>query len=535
MIKKFINSESSSIASAAFVIAVTTLAAKFLGLLRDSIFAHRFPVGDMDIYYTAFRIPDFFFNIIVLGALSAGFIPIFTKLVSGGKKDEAFRAANNILNILFVILAGFTVLSLILTPQLIDLIAPGFDPEKKRQTIELTRIMFLSPIFLLLSNITGGILQSYKRFLIYSLSPIVYNLGIILGAEVLAGKFGLRGLAWGVPLGAFLQFFIQFPSVKALGFRYRFFIDTKSKEVHEIMRLMVPRILTLIISQMNFLVITIIGSTLAAGSITVFNYANNLQSFPLGIFAISFAVACFPTLSALSEPKEREKFTAVLLTTTRQIMFFIIPLSFFLIVFRAQAVRALFGHGVFGWDETIMTIGALEIFCLSLFAQSLIPLFSRAFWSLHDSKTPFYTSFFCALLNIFLAVELSAYFGIYGLVLSFTLANITNAGLLFLLLRKRNLAAIPDSFYLALGKISLATVISGLVGRAMLYAIEPLLDTRTFNGILTQGAVSGIVAAMTYCVLCSLLKVEEFKSLLDSFQQRVLRINFKTTEIIPEE
>ncbi len=535
MIKKLINSEASSISSAAFILGVTTLAAKFLGLLRDSIFAHRFPVNDLDIYYAAFRIPDFIYNIIVLGALSAGFIPVFAKLIAQNKKEEAFRAANNILNILFIALSCLTVLSLIFTPQIIDVIAPGFDPQKKAQTVELTRIMFLSPIFMLLSSITGGMLQSYRRFLIYSLSPIVYNLGIIIGAEVFAEKSGLVGLAWGVPLGAFLQFIIQFPSVRMLGFKYEFYINTKSQEVRTIIRMMIPRVMTIIISQINLIIITIFASSLAGGSLAIFTLANNLQAFPLGIFAVSFAIAAFPTLSALSDKERREKFTGIFLTTTKQILYFIIPLSIFLIVFRAQTVRVIYGHGYFGWEETILAIGTLEIFCLSLFAQSLVQLFTRTFWALHNSKTPFLTNLIAAIMNIFLMLVLSPKYGLFGLVGAFAAASIIDATMLFIILRKKVLSPIPKDFYITLGKIIFSAAVAGLVGRTMLYAIEPLLDTHTFNGILTQGAIAGIVASVIYLLLSSFFQIEEYKGFKNSLQKKMLGTNIKTTEFISEE
>ncbi|MDD3006802.1 MAG: murein biosynthesis integral membrane protein MurJ [Candidatus Pacebacteria bacterium] len=535
MIKKFINRESASITSAAFIIGIMTLAAKFLGVLKNSILAHNFPANDIDIYLAAFRIPDFIFNIIVLGALSAGFIPVFSKLVSQNKKEEAFKAANNILNILFIVLLGITMISMVLAPWIIDLIVPGFDAEKKQKTVELTRIMFLSPIFMLLSSITGGILQSYKRFLIYSLSPIVYNLGIIFGAMVLAKEYGLAGLAWGVPLGAFLQFIIQFPSVKMLGFRYKMFVNTKSAEVRTIIKIMVPRIFTMIISQVNPFVVTIIASTLAAGSITAFTYANDLQSFPLGIFAISFAVACFPTLSELSGKYHRGKFTEVLLSTTKQILYFIIPLSIFLIVFRAQAVRVIYGHGYFDWTSTVATIDALYIFCISLFAQSLIPLFSRAFWALHDSKTPFYAALFSAIINIILALWLSPKFGLNGLVGAFTLSSILNAAILFILLNKKYLSTVPSNFYIAIGQISFSAIIAGLIGYKTLYAVEPYLDTHTFLGIGIQGALSGTAMLVVYCAWGWIFQIEEFIKFKNAFRKKIFKTKLKTTELIAEE
>ena len=535
MIKKFINRESASITSAAFVIAVATLTSKMLGVFRDSLFANLFPVNDMDVYYAAFRIPDFIYNIVVLGALSAGFIPIFARLTAQDKKEEAFKAANNILNILFVILSCLTVFAIVLTPQLTDLLAPGFDPEKKQLTVELTRIMFLSPIFLLLSSVLSGILQSYKRFVVYSLSTVVYNLGIIVGALVLVPRFGLQGLAWGVVCGAFLQFIVQMPSVKMLGFQYQLFINTKSDEVRTIVKLTIPRICTIVLSQFNFLVITIIASTLAGGSLTYFNYAYNLQSFPLGIFAISFAIASFPTLSAFGAKEHREKFTEVLLSTTKQILYFVIPLSIFLIVFRAQIVRAIYGHGQFGWVETIMTFTALQIFCVSLFAQSLTPLFSRAFWAMHDSKTPFYASLFSAIVNVILAVGLAPKFGLEGLVAAFTISNIFGAVIFYILLNKKYLSPVPANFYIAIAQISFSAIFAGFIGYKTLYAVEPYLDTHTFLGIGIQGLLSGTAMLFFYFAWGWIFKIDEFIKFKNTFRKKVFKTKIKATELIAEE
>ena len=536
MIKKFINRESASITSAAFIIAIATLTSKFLGVLRDSIFAHRFPVSEMDIYYAAFRIPDFAYNIVVLGALSVGFIPIFARLIAEEKRKEAFKAANNILNILFVLLSFLTLFAIVLTPQLIDLITPGFDPEKKQMTVELTRIMFLSPIFLLLSSIMSGILQSYKRFLVYSLSTVVYNLGIIIGAEIFVPGLGFQGLAWGVVFGAFLQFLVQLPSVRMLGFQYSLFIDTKAEEVRTIIKLTVPRLCTIILTQINFLVITIMASTLAAGSLTIFNYANNLQSLPLSIFAVSFAIACFPTLAALGDNEHRDKFTDVLLSTTKQILYLVIPFSIFLIIFRAQIVRVILGHGVyFGWEQTISTIDALEIFCVSLFAQSLIPLFSRAFWAMHDSKTPFYASLFNVLVNICLAVVLAPAYGLNGLVAAYSISNILWALMLFVLLDSRYLSDVSKLFYLSLVQASFSAIIAGVVGYKALYAVEPYLDTHTFAGIFAQGALSGLSMIIVYFSLSWVFRIEEFRKIRKAFSRRLSKTRFKATELIAEE
>ena len=297
-----------SITVAAALVALSSLVSRFLGIVRDRILAGQFGAGTtLDIYYAAFRIPDLIFNILVLGALSAGFIPIFTTLIKDHKSHQsgepqgdnqaAWSLANNVLNILVAGLAGLSLIGIIFAPILTRLITPGFDEAGQSLTTALTRIMFLSPLFLGISGIFGGILQSFKRFVIYSLAPIFYNLGIIIGALYFVELWGINGLAWGVVLGAGLHMAIQIPAIYHLGFRYRWQIRWQEINTRKIWRMMVPRTLSLAISQINLVVITIIASTLSSGSLAVFNFANNLQCFPIGILGISFAIAAFAVLA----------------------------------------------------------------------------------------------------------------------------------------------------------------------------------------------------------------------------------------------
>ncbi|NOQ68273.1 murein biosynthesis integral membrane protein MurJ [Patescibacteria group bacterium] len=536
MIKRLINGKTRSITAAALILAVASLTSKLLGLYRDRILLGNFGLGsDLDIYYAAFRIPDFVFNIVVLGALSAGFIPVFTKLVSQKKKEEAFRTANAVLNLIFTVLLFLCLIGIIFTPNLINFLAIGFDADKKETTVMLTRIMFLSPIFLLLSSVTGGILQSYKRFFIYSLSPIMYNIGIIIGVIYFSRWWGLAGLAWGVALGSFMHFAIQLPIVKRLGFSYRWIIDLKDKGVRKIIKMMIPRTLTLVTVQINLIIITVIASTLAEGSLAVFNIANNLQSFPLGLFAISFAIASFPTLSALSSEENRKEFAKNLTITARQILFFIIPASILLIVLRAQIVRVIYGTGKIGWEETILLFDVLAIFSISLFAQGLIPLFSRAFWALHDAKTPFLTSFASVIINIILAFLLSKQYGIAGLVAAFSISSIINALLLYYLINKKTNFICHGKIYKPLLKISAASIIAGYFCYKTLYLAEPFLNTNTGFGILTQGFIAGSVGLIAYCILSWKLEIEEFMIFKNSIRRKLFKTKIETTEIVSED
>jgi len=534
MIKKLINRKINSITAAALILAIASFASKILGLFRDRILAGNFGLGDeLDIYYASFRVPDLIFNIVVLGAISAGFIPVFAKLISQKKEEEAFKTANAVLNLVMIALLFLCLVGIIFAPGIVSLLTPGFSPENKLLTIKLTRIMFLSPVFLLMSSITGGILQSYQRFFIYSLSPIMYNLGIIVGALYFAPIWGIQGLAWGVVFGSFLHFVVQLPIIRKLGFNYQFILDLKDSGARKIIKMMIPRTLTLMTMQLNLIVITIIASTLSAGSLSAFNIANNLQSFPLGLFAISFAVASFPTLSALSENKK--EFAKNLTTTTNQILFFIIPVSILLVVLRAQIVRTIFGTGEIGWKETTMLLDAVAIFSLSLFAQGVIPLFSRAFWALHDAKTPFLTSLISVIINIFLAFYLSAQYGITGLVGAFSISAIINSLLLYHLINKKTDFICHTRIFKPILKISFASIIAGFLSYKTLYLIEPFLNTGTGIGIFMQGIIAGIVGLAFYCILSWNLEIDEFIIFKDSIQRRLFKTKIETTEIITED
>jgi len=536
MIQKLINGKAKSITAAALVLGTATLASKLLGLLRNRILVGEIGVGnELDIYYAAFRIPDFIFNIVVFGALSAGFIPVFSKLIFKGEKDRAFKTANAALNLVFILLIILCFVSVVFTKDLINFIAPGFDGSKKEATIELTRIMLLSPMFLLLSSVFGGILQSFKRFFVYSLSPIMYNIGIIIGAVYFINWWGLQGLAWGVVLGSFLHFAIQISTARKLGFRYQFTVDAKNTDVGKMARMVVPRLLTIIATQFNLVIITIIASTLTIGSLAIFNLANDLQSFPLGLFAVSFAVASFPTLSALSDKKDREKFIASLSSTAKQILFFVIPISVLLFVLRAQVVRVALGAKKFTWENTILTFDTLGVFVFSLFAQALVPLLARSFWALRDAKTPFITSSISVLINLVLAFSLSKQYGVVGLAASFSISSVINALLLYYLINKKIGFSCHNAIFKPVVKVSFSSVAAGLFAYASLYLIEPFLNTHTFVGIFTQGLFAGTIGIAAYCLISWKFKIEEFMVFKNSIQKRFFKTKIETAEIIKEE
>ena len=523
-----------SIAAAAFIISLAGVASRLLGLVRDRILASTFGAGDiLDAYYAAFRVPDLVYNLLILGALSAAFIPVFTQLISKDKEEEAWDLASGVLNLQIIIMGILVVLLAINAPFVMRAITPGFGEEKMQLTVLLTRIMFLSPLILGISGIFGGVLVSMKKFFIYSLAPIMYNVGIIFGAVFLVRFMGPVGLAWGVVLGALLHMLIQYPAVKLSGFKFRLMParSLRNKDVIRVIHLMVPRMLGVAVNQINFLVITIFASTLAAGSLAVFTFANNIQSTPLGLFGVSFAIAVFPTLSAYYAKEEKEKFAHAFSRTFRQVLFFVIPISILIYVLRAQFVRVVLGAGNFDWEDTILTFTTLGYLTASLFAQALIPLLARSFYAIQNTKTPFYVALFSEAVNIFLVFLLIGKFQILGLAIAFSVSSIVNMVLLLLLLRRNFDNLEEKQIAKAVLKITVAALGAGAAAQFGKIVVGTRGELDTFMAILTQLVVAGGFGAAAFSLLCYYLKVEEFFS----FTQSVTRKLFKAKKHIAED
>ena len=535
MMRNLLNGESKTITGAALLLGAASLASRLLGVLRDRVLAGQFGAGDtLDIYYAAFRIPDLIFNLLILGALSAGFIPVFMQAMqavkeSGGaaervKYHEAWKITNGVINIMGVALILICGLFIIFSKWMIPMITPGFNPAKMALAIKMAQIMMLSPIFLGLSNILGGILQSFKRFFIFSLAPIAYNMGIIVGALFFVRWWGIYGLAFGVVLGALLHMIIQLPTARNLGYHYQWIFDFANESIKKIGKLMIPRALGLAVSQINLVVITIIASTLASGSLAVFNLANNLQYFPIGVIGISFAVAAFPILGELAAAGKKGEMVKNFSHTVRQILFFIVPASVLLLVLRAQIVRVILGSGKFNWEDTILTSDTLAFFVLSLFAQALIPLLARFFYAMQDTKTPFFVGLFSAGVNVAGALFLARPLGVVGLALAFSIANILNFGLLWVFLRIKFGPLDELNILNSVLKISVAAFAMALAVQTMKFVLAPFVDMQTFLGVFGQGFGAGLLGLGVFIGVGVVLGSREMIAVRDAIKYRLFKV-----------
>src|SRR3989338_3368804 len=544
MLSRILNIRFNSIASAAFFLAGAALASRVLGLVRDRILAGMFGAGDeLDIYFAAFRIPDLVYNIVIAGAVSSAFIPVFMA-VHSKNKNEAWNLASNFLNVSMLALVLIASILVVAAPLIVPFLAPGFNAEKTELTVVSTRIMFLSPIFLGLSAIFSGILHSFRRFMAYSLGPIFYNACIIFGAVFFVDYFGVHGLALGVAFGALLHFVIQVPPVFLSGFSLRRTLNLKDDNLRKIFTLLVPRAIGLGAFQINLLVITAIASTLAVGSISVFNLANNLQYIPIGIVGISFATAAFPALSESASSNDRKRFIKQLGSVIRMVFFMVLPLSVIIFILRAHIVRIALGSGEFGWVDTRLTAAALGLFCVGIFAHSLVPVLSRAFYAKQDTKTPVVINIAGMAVNValsflfvFWAFDLvwfsdmvKNFMDLYdvsnvrllGLPFAFSVAGIADFTLLFYVIsRKCENNAFVSSVYYSVFKISLSSIASGVACYGALFLIEPFVDTNTFWGLFMQAAFASVCGAVVYLAGMFFMKSQELYSFLDIAKKRL--------------
>ncbi|MBI2335061.1 murein biosynthesis integral membrane protein MurJ [Candidatus Daviesbacteria bacterium] len=532
-------SRQTSILSAASIIMVTMMLSKVLGLVRDRLLAHVFSPDKTDIFWAAFRLPDLIFQIIILGALSVAFIPVFTENLEGKGKEKAFEMARAVLNVFLSIFILTTILIFILSEVIItNFISPGFSPDRQMQVVALTRIILFGQVILVLGSFFIGILQSLQRFIVPALAPVFYNLGIILGIIFLSGDFGITGAAYGVVIGALLHALVQLPLVWRLGFRFSFPPKFFHPGVKEIIRLMSVRTFGLAAEQINETVGLALASLAAIGSVTYLTFAQHLQVVPIGLFGATLAQAALPVLSSERARGKIEEFKITVLTTLHQILFLALPAAAILIVLRIPVVRLVFGASQFDWEATVLTGATLAFLAIGLSAQAISLLLVRGFYALKDTKTPVLVSLIVVVLNIILSVYFIVILklDVWSIGLANAVAAILSAVLLFWTLHFKVGKFDLNKILIPFLKMIMAAIIMGVA----LYVPIKLLDqvifdtTRTIN-LLILTSLSSAFALSVYVILVWFMKVRE----LDTYVELLKRFGkfqtkFKSKEILPE-
>jgi putative peptidoglycan lipid II flippase len=544
--------EISGLHQAAYLLGFFALCSQVLALFRDRLLAAHFgATGTLDLYYSAFRIPDFLFATVASVVSISVLMPYLMERMERSS-EEAKKFVDAIFSFFFLFMFVVGILAFWLAPFFLKILFPPFALSASfGSLVALTRILLLSPIFLGFSNMLATIVQINKRFFLYSMSPIVYNLGIIFGILFLYPIFGLSGLGIGVALGAFFHFAIQLPFIIKQGLLPRFHFPIDFKIIKNVVYTSIPRTLTVSSNEIAELVLISFASFLVPGSISIFNFSFNLQSVPFSIIGVSYSLAAFPTLTKFFSKGNIDMFIDHMITSSRHIIFWSVPVSVLFVVLRAQIVRVILGSGKFNWGDTRLTAAALAVFVSSLVFQNLTPLFVRSYYSRGKTKIPLYMNMFSSALIIGLAYYLVHFFnhniffqnfiesllkvsGVSGtamlmLPLGFSLGVLVNCvihwigfGLEF---RSFSKPVLRTSF-----EVVGSSIIMGFVAYLGLNFFGPMTGTVTTAGVFLQGFLSGVSGIIVAILILYLLKSKELSEVWSTLHKKI----WKATVVGPD-
>ena len=494
---------SNRLARAATIVMLFYVASRLLGLVRDIVISHQFGTSRvLDAYFAAFNIPDFVFNVIAGGALGSAFLPTFAAALAQSDMPRAWRLASAVINLTLVALTSIAGLLAIFAPQVVALtVGQGFTPTEQNLTADLMRWMLITPIVFGVSGIVMSILNSHQHFALPALAPVVYNIAIILGAIFLAPTMGVYGLVAGVVGGAFLHLLVQVPWLTRAQMRYTATFEINA-DVRKVIRLMLPRTLGIAAVQVNFLVNTILASTLPAGRIAALAYAWRVMLLPVGVVGQSLATVVFPTLSAQTARQEREGFRNTFSTALRATLYLTIPATVGLFVLGAPLVTFLFQRGQFDSQSTSETVWALQFYALALFAHSGLEIVTRAFFALHDTLTPVAIGVGAMILNLILSLVLIAPLAQGGLALANSIATILELLVLLAILRQRMGDIDARRIAASIARIAVATLAMGVV----IVGVANLLAS---FGAIVVAIAGALVGAVVYLGATLVLRSEE--------------------------
>ena len=545
----FLNRDVSGMNQAALLLGLFSFISQLFGLVRDHLLASLVgPSASLDVYYAAFRIPDFIYNSVAVLFSVTVIIPFITQYLQEKKEGEVSDGLRTFSNNVFSLYCGgmilVCILAIFLMPWLTHLTAPGFSVAQRADLVLYSRIMLLSPFLMGLSSLLSSFAQAQKKFFSFAIAPVFYNFGILIGILVLLPRIGILGVVIGVVIGAILYLGIQLPTLASL---HKLPTLTKSidwKLMKKVVTLSIPRTLASSLSNITFIIIGAMASLLVAGSISVFQFSYNIQTTPLMIIGISYAVAAFPTLARLHAAQEHKAFVDMIHRATRNIFFLSIPTALFMIVLRAQIVRVLLGAGVFSWNDTRLVAASLALFCLSVTAQCMVLLLVRAFYAMGNTKTPLrinlvalgvtvvsaislllihrMSPLFKDFLHDLLRIDGTTGASVVLLSLAFSIGQIVNASLLWRRLHRR-LSGTRDEVQ-AMNKTLFHTLSASIIAATAVYGMLSLISSGVeqdrFFGILAQGVIAGIVGLVMYAIVLLALKNEDITLFIHTLKSK---------------
>ncbi|NLB17483.1 MAG: murein biosynthesis integral membrane protein MurJ [Syntrophomonadaceae bacterium] len=517
-----------TIAKVAGMLMVTMFLARVLGYVRDMVIYSSFGQTYItDAYNAAFSIPDFIYMLLVGGALSSALIPVLSGYFAQDDKEEGWKLVSLVLNwgiILLIILIG---LGLIFTRPLILLLVPKLPPETISLAVTLTKVMLFQSFFMALNGISMGILNTRQHFTMPAVGGILYNLAIITIGLLMMEHWGIMAFSVGVVVGSALNFAIQVPALKRVGFVYYPTLNPNHPGLKQILLLMLPIMIGLSVTQVNLFVNQNLASGLAEGSISALRLAQRIMQLPIGIFGVSVAMAVFPTMTEQVAKNNIGEFKRLFSLGLRAVFIITIPAALGLMALREPLIELLFQHGQFDAEHTLATSQALFFYCFGLFAYSALQLANRIFYSLKDTVTPVVTGLAAIGLNIVLSILLVRVMSHQGLALAYSIAGVFNLVLLILLAKKRMGQIGGGRLMLSFLVACLASGLMYIGVRLGINVITPWLTfTPKLNAFIIVMAGTSL-GTIIYGIIISVFRLEETQLVLALFKNRLPGIRFR--------
>ncbi|HPQ53452.1 MAG TPA: murein biosynthesis integral membrane protein MurJ [Spirochaetota bacterium] len=508
------------------IVAASTLVSRISGFIRDMLIANYFGAsGSLDGFFVAFRIPNLFRRLVGEGALTISFIPVYTEYLINNTREEALDLARKTLSILIIVLAVIVLLGVLFSEQIVQLFAVGFqDPSQLMLTIDLTRIMFPYLFLVGLVAFAMGYLNSHGYFFTPAFSPVLLNIGFILGAVLFRKYFNepLYGLALGVMAGGILQVILQVPSMIRAGFRMKFSIDLKHPGIRKIFRLIAPATFGIAVYQINILMNTVLASLLPSGSISYLFYSDRLTEIVLGVFIVSIGNVILPEMSRVSAMDDIDRLKKIFRTSVNAALFLAIPASAALMIIGYPILSVLFMRGEFTSFHTEMTQRALFFSSAGICSIALLRITTPTYYSLKDTRTPVITSTIAFVVNITFGYILMKTFLLHaGLALANTLAVTVQVSILVIVLRKKIGSLHIREYIVPVSKIIAASLGMGIV----LHYISGYADWTggSFSSRLITLIVMVTTGGAVYFAICMALKVEELTYVIEKLKRKVGR------------
>lgn len=498
------------------IIGFATFCSRILGFIRDMVIARLFGVYVYaQAFVIAFKIPNLFRDFVGEGAANAAFVPVFSEYAEKHSKEEFWELAGVVLNLLLVILSAITILGVVFSPLIVRLIAPGFasDPYKLATTIELNRIIFPYVLLICLAAYATAVLNSLKHFSVPAFAPCLLNISIITFALVFGE--GTKGLALGILVGGLLQLGVQVPVLYRKGFRLKLFQGFRHPAAALIGKLMLPRLLSSCIYQLNNFVDSIFGSLfwiVGEGGVAGLYFAYRLILFPLGIFSNSLSQAMLPTLSRQAVDNQQEKLKHSLSFGLRATLLVILPASVAFMVLSERIISTIFQGGRFDAYSTEMTTKVLFFYSIGLVAYAVTRILQSCFFALKDTVIPAKVAFLNLVLNIILNLVLMYPLKISGIALATSLSGIASCAVLFVLLKKKIAPFDTGAIYASFLRILPASLAMG----AVCYLVSRGHPAPADKNMLIQFIDLGLIIAVglaVYAGFCVLFRVKEISQL----------------------